>query len=80
MYLFPPLLLFLLAALSVAMADYTCLCSYQVEAKVYSAPDTASPVQDYVYEFDCKPLYHVDGLGPAFEAIGSNNQVSERAS
>lgn len=67
--------LLLLQVVPSTLADYTCLCSYQVETEIYSKPDQSSPIDDYMYEFDCKPVYTVDGLDPAFVAIGNNNQV-----
>jgi len=57
------------------LADYTCLCSYQVETEIYSKPDTSSSIDDYMYEFDCKPVYQIDGLDPKFVAVGSSNKV-----
>lgn len=68
----------LLAAwlVDMVLGDYTCLCSYQVEAEIYQRPDKNSPVDDYMYEFDCKPVYPEDGLDPVWQAVGNHNQVS----
>lgn len=55
--------------------DYRCLCSYQVELEILEKPDPSSNVIGYMYEFDCKPSYQVDGLDKAYSAVGSEGKL-----
>lgn len=57
------------------LCDYKCVCSYQVELEIHEKPDTSSSVTGYMYEFDCKPLYVIDGLDSKFNAIGNEGKV-----
>ena len=36
------------------LADYDCVCNYNVEESVLATPAAGSPI-GYLYEFDCKP-------------------------
>ncbi|XP_045161423.2 aggrecan core protein-like [Mercenaria mercenaria] len=58
-----------------AVCDYSCLCSYQVELEIFEKPDPTSNVDGYMYEFDCKPAYRVDGLDPTYRAIGNEGKL-----
>lgn len=55
--------------------DYVCLCSYQVELEIFEKPDSSSNVDGYMYEFDCKPSYNINGLDPAYKAVGNEGKV-----
>ena len=48
------LLVVVTAIWTVTFADYSCVCNYSVERKVFQSPDTSSAVIGYMYEFDCK--------------------------
>ena len=64
----------LLVSLRAVKADYECVCNYNVETPVYSAPSTGSPTVGYMYEFDCKPKAS-DRSTPVFSGIQFENQV-----
>ena len=63
--------------LAIVKSDYGCLCSYEVETKIYDAPSTQGNVIGFMYEFDCKPIVKVGNTDKTFETIGHEHQVCE---
>lgn len=56
-------------------ADYECLCSYEVEAKIYDAPSDKENIIGFMYEFDCKPTLNVANTDKRYQPIGHEHQV-----
>ncbi|KAH3877579.1 hypothetical protein DPMN_001454 [Dreissena polymorpha] len=57
-------------------ADYACFCNYNVEASVYSIPDSTSSVLGYMYEFDCKSVAVTHGAHKGFYPIQFQGQLA----
>ena len=62
--------------ITMALADYECLCNYNEETGVHSASQVMNlPDLGMLYEFDCKPTYQpVTGLHN-WQAIQFEKQV-----
>ena len=61
--------------LTLVKTDYSCLCSYDVETKIYDAASAKGNVIGFMYEFDCKPIVKVGNTDKTFETIGHEHQV-----
>lgn len=71
------LLLMLIVGMVLVRADYDCLCSYEVETKIFDAPSDKGNIIGFMYEFDCKPAIKVGNTDKTYQTIGHNHQVSD---
>ena len=72
------LLLVTVTALHCTTADYSCLCSYHIERKVYATPNVSSTPAGYLYEFDCKPILEnaIPNLDQKWVSIAFEHEVN----
>ena len=55
--------------------DYSCLCSYEVETKIFDAASDKGHVIGFMYEFDCKPTLNVTSRDKKYQPVGNEHQV-----
>ena len=67
--------LLLVIQTSLTMGDYSCLCSYEVETKIFDAASDKSHVIGFMYEFDCKPALNITSRDKKYQPIGNEHQV-----
>lgn len=61
--------------LHTTIADYSCLCNYEIELAVLKNPVAESTTIGYMYEFDCKPQFDSEIHNGNYMAIVFEHQV-----
>ena len=67
--------LLLVLQITITRGDYSCLCSYEVETKIFDAASDKGHVIGFMYEFDCKPALNITSGDKKYQAIGNEHQV-----
>ena len=63
--------------LTLATADYECLCNYEIQNTVRSEPRSGANDIGKMYEFDCKPTYQLVSSTSKWQAIQYENKVGK---
>ena len=70
--------MFFASVLPTVFADYECFCNYREETSVYAAPQVDDGAEiGKLYEFDCKPTYHLDTVLNNWQAIQFEKKVHD---
>ena len=65
--------------LTLATADYECLCNYEIQNTVRSEPRPGANDIGKLYEFDCKPTYQLVLSTTKWQAIQYENKVGKES-